>query len=83
VVVVVLIPIAFFVPAVFVFIPPFLVLAPAALACVVQFAALVIGPPTVAPVSSDGLMKFVFVVNDPTLAVLYGFGPQRCWTCEK
>lgn len=76
-VVVVLIPIAFFVPAVFVLIPPFLVLAPAALASVVQFAALVIGPPTVAPVSSDGLMKFVFGVSDPALAVLYALGPQR------
>jgi hypothetical protein len=54
-----------------------LVLAPAALARVVQFAALVIGTPTVAPVSSDSLMKFVLGVNDPALTVLYALGPQR------
>ena len=72
-VVVVLVPIAVLVPAVFVFIPPFMPLTPATLPRIVQFPALVIRHHAVRSVSSDCLVEFMFCVNNPALTSVEGF----------
>jgi hypothetical protein len=68
VVVVVLVPIAFRVPAVLVFIPPLMPLTPATLAHIVQFTTLVVRLPAIASVSFHCLVEIMFCVRDPTLA---------------
>jgi hypothetical protein len=66
-VVVVLVPIAFLVPAVLVFIPPLMPLTPATLPRVVQFTTLVICPFAVASVFHDRLVEFMFCMNNSAL----------------
>ena len=80
VIVVVLVPIVLGAPAVLVFIPPAMLLAPATLASFVQFATLVIGLPAVAAMFLDGLVEFVVGVSDSTLTAVDVFGvkPRRC-----
>jgi hypothetical protein len=65
--VVVLVPIALGVPAMLVFIPPAVPLAPATLAFVVQFTTLVICLSAVASVFLDCLVEFMFCVSDSAL----------------
>jgi len=72
-VVVVLIPIAFFVPTALMFIPPLPPLSPATLPCIVQFPALVVCHHAVRAVSSDCLVEFMFCVSDPALTSVEGF----------
>ena len=67
---VVLVPVAFGAPAVLVFIPPAMLLAPATLARCVQFATLVVGLPAVASMSLDGLVECMLGVNDSALAAV-------------
>jgi hypothetical protein len=78
--VVVLVPIAFRVPAVLVFIPPPMPLTPATLPLVVQFTTLVICLSAVASVFLDCLVEFMFCVSDPTLTSVEVFclKAQRC-----
>jgi hypothetical protein len=66
-VVVVLVPIAFVVPAALVFIPPLMPLTPATLPHAVQFTTLVICPLAVASVFLDCLVEFVLCVSDSAL----------------
>ncbi len=65
---IVLVPIVFGVPAMFVFIPPLMALAPTSFAGLVQFAALVIGLTAVASVTHNGLVQLMLSVNDTPLA---------------
>ena len=67
-VVVVLVPIAFLVPAVFMFIPPLMPFAPAMLPRGMQFATLVICASAIAPVFVDSLVELMFCVDDSALA---------------
>ena len=69
-VVVVLVPVAFGVPAVLVLIPPAMLFTPATLPRFVQFTTLVVGLRAVPSVSLDGLVEFVLGVNDSALAVV-------------
>jgi hypothetical protein len=64
----VFVPIAVGVPAVFMFIPPAMLLAPATLARRMQLPALVIGLATVASVMFNGFVQFMLLVGDPALA---------------
>jgi hypothetical protein len=79
-VVVVLVPVAFGVPAVVVFVPPAMLLTPATLAGLVEFVTAVIGLTAVASVVLDGLVEFVFGVSDAALAAVDGLGvkPGHC-----
>jgi hypothetical protein len=70
VIVVVLVPIVFGAPAVLVFVPPAMLLAPATLASFVQFATLVIGLPAMAAMFLDGLVEFMVGVSDSTLTAV-------------
>src|SRR5690349_8239273 len=72
-VVIVLIPIAFFVPTTLMFIPPLPPLSPATLPGIVQFPALVVCHHAVRSVSSDCLVEFMFCVSDPALTSVEGF----------
>jgi hypothetical protein len=67
-IVIVLVPIAFGVPAMFVFIPPAVLLAPASFAHCLQLTTFVIGALAVASVFFNGAVKFMLFVNDPALA---------------
>ena len=69
-VVVMLVPIAFGAPAVFVLIPPAVLLAPATFSRIAQFTALVICLPAVATMPLDGLVEFMLGVGDPALAAV-------------
>ena len=71
---VVLVPITLGAPAVFVFVPPPVILAPAALARFVQFMALVVCLRAVASMFFDGLVKFMVGVSDPALTALVVVG---------
>jgi hypothetical protein len=71
---VVLVPIAFLVPAALMFTPPLMPLTPATLSCIVQFPTLVICNHAVRSESSDCLVEFMFCVNDPALTSVEGFG---------
>jgi hypothetical protein len=71
--VIVLVPIAFRVPAVLVFIPPPVSLAPATLARRVEFVTLVIGSFAVASVSLDRTMQLMLLVDDPALTSIHIF----------
>ena len=70
---VVLVPIAFLVPAVLVFIPPPMALPPATFPRIVQFTTLVICQHAVRSVSLDCLVEFVFCVSDLALTSAEGF----------
>ena len=67
-VVIVLIPITFLAPAVLVFIPPLVPLAPATLPRRVQFTTLVICLSAIAPVFFDCFVEFMLRADDPALA---------------
>jgi zinc transporter ZupT len=75
-VVIVFIPVAVGVPAVFVFVPPAVLFAPAAFAGCVQFVAFVIGLTAVASMALDGAMEFMFLVGDAALAAVDFVGVQ-------
>jgi hypothetical protein len=66
--VVAVVPIAFCAPAVLVFIPPSLTLAPATLACFVQFPAFVIRLPTPTSVFLHCFVEFVLRMLNSSLA---------------
>jgi len=80
--VVVLVPIAVGVPAVVVFIPPAMLLAPATLARFVQFTALVICLLAVVSMFLDRLVEFMLRVNDPALTPVNVFG-VKSWRCAE
>ena len=82
-VVVVFIPVAIGVPAVLVFSPPAMLLAPAAFADCMEFAALMIGLPAVPPVALDGAVEFMFLVGYAALAAVDFVGVQRWRRGEK
>jgi hypothetical protein len=65
--VVVLVPIAFCVPAVLVLIPPPMALTPATLTDLAQFTTLVICAPAVTPMLLDCIVEFMFRMSYPTL----------------
>jgi hypothetical protein len=85
-VVIVLVPVAFGVPAVLVLVPPLVTLAPAALARFAQFVALAIGFGAVAAMFFDGFVQFVLGMSHAALASVIVFGvklwdggeQQRC-----
>jgi hypothetical protein len=81
-VVVVLVPIAVGVPAVFVFIPPAMPLAPATLSRRAQFTTLVICLFAVASMFLDGLVKFMLGVNDSALTTVDVFR-VKSWHCAE
>jgi hypothetical protein len=85
--VIVLVPIALGVPAVLVFVPPLMALAPASLARNVQFAALVISLPAAASMVFNSFVQVVFGVSNALLAAVgifcvkarrYGKKENRC-----
>jgi len=80
VIVVVLVPIALRVPAVFVFIPPPVTFTPATLSRLVQFTALVVCLSAVASMFLDGFVEFMIGMSDPALAavVVFGVKPRYC-----
>ena len=86
---VVFVPIAFLVPAVVVFIPPLMALAPAVFPCRVQFTTLVICLSAVAPVFFDCFVELMLRVNDPALASvdIFRLKARQCQakqsSCEK
>ncbi len=67
---IVLVPIAVFVPAVLVFIPPLMPLAPATLPRLVQFTTLVICLFAVASVFLDCFVEFMLGVSDSALTMV-------------
>jgi len=75
--VIVVVPIAFCVPAVLVFIPPPVSLAPATLAGRVEFVTLVICSFAVASVSFDRTMQLVLLVDDAALTSIHIFRLKR------
>ena len=79
-IVVVLVPVAVSVPAVFVFIPPAVTFTPATLPGLVQFTALVVCLSAVASMFLDGLVEFMVGMRDPALAAVDVFGvkPRHC-----
>lgn len=72
-VVVVVVPITFRVPAVLVLLPPLMPLTPATLPRIVQFTTLVICLFAVASVSFNCLVEFVFCVSDSALTSVHVF----------
>jgi hypothetical protein len=78
--VVALVPVVLGAPAMLVFIPPAMLLAPAMLARFVQLAPLMIRLPAVASMSLDGLVEFMVGVRDPALTPVDVFGvkSRRC-----
>ena len=78
-IVVVFVPVALGVPAVFVFVPPAMLFAPAAFADLMEFAALMIGLTAVASMALDGAVEFMFLVGDAVLAAVdfVGVQPRR------
>jgi hypothetical protein len=75
-----LVPVVLGAPAVVVFVPPAMLLAPATLARFVKFAALVLRLAAVASMFLDGLVEFVVRMRDPALTAVDVFGvkPRRC-----
>jgi hypothetical protein len=72
--VIVLVPITVFVPAVLVFIPPLMPLAPATLPRLVQFTTFVICLFAVASVFLDCFVEFMLGVSDSALTAVLVFG---------
>ena len=64
------VPIAFVVPTMLVFIPPTMMFAPALFACFTQLAAFVIGLTAAASMMFDRFVQIVFGMPDPALAPL-------------
>jgi hypothetical protein len=75
-VVIVLIPIAFLVPAMLVFLPPLMPLTPATLPRIVQFTTLVICLSAVASVSLDCLVEFMVCMSYPALTSVESLCPK-------
>lgn len=69
-VVIALVPVAFGAPAMFMFIPPSMLLTPATLARFVQFPPFVLSLPAVASVPFNGLVKFMLGVLNSSLAAV-------------
>jgi hypothetical protein len=80
--VVVLVPIAFLVPAVLVFIPPLMPLTPATLPRVVQFTTLVICLFAVASMFLDCLVEFMIRMSDSALTPVEVFC-VKSWHCSE
>lgn len=79
-----LVPIVVGVPAVVVFIPPAMLLAPATLSRFVQFTALAICLLAVASMFLDCLVEFMLRVGDPALTPVDVFGVKSWrWAEEK
>jgi hypothetical protein len=83
-IVVVIIPIAFGMPAVAVFVPPTMPLIPAAFARLVQIVARTIGLPAVPAVMLHGLVESVVRFGDTPLASIVAFGgcPRGSGECQ-
>ncbi len=77
---IVLVPIAHLVPAVLVFIPPLVTLAPATLPRLVQFAALVVCLLAPASMTIDGFVQFMLRMHDTALAPVGTFR-MKAWHC--
>ena len=79
-IVVVFVPIVFGAPAMLVFIPPPVLLAPATFAGFVQLAALMISLSAVASVLLDGLVKLMLGMLDAPLASvgIFGMSTRHC-----
>jgi hypothetical protein len=77
-VVIVFVPVALRAPAMLVLVPPLMTLSPAALASLMQFAALVICLGAVSPVFLDGLVQLMLGVSHPPLASIVIFG-LKAW----
>ena len=75
-----LVPVVFGAPAVLVFIPPAMLLAPATLARFVKFTALVLCLAAVTSMFLDGLVEFMVGARDPALTPVDVFGvkSRRC-----
>lgn len=73
-IVVVLVPVALGMPAVFVFVPPPVIFTPAVLARFVELCALAFGLNAVASMPFNSLVKFMIGVRDPALAAPVVFG---------
>jgi hypothetical protein len=82
-VVIVLVPIALGVPAVFVLIPPPVTFTPATLPSRVQFTTLVVCFGAMASMFLDGLVEFMLRVNDPALTPVLVFGVESRYCGEK
>jgi hypothetical protein len=82
-VVVVLVPISIRAPAVFVFVPPPMLFAPATLARLMQLPPFVVGLPAMASVALNRLVQFVFGVFNATLAAVHIFCVQARRNAEK
>lgn len=80
-IVIVVVPIAFSTPAMFVFIPPAVAMVPAIAACSGQFGAVLCGLGTVPAVMFDGFMELVIGASDAFLAVIFCAQRGRC--CKK
>jgi hypothetical protein len=70
-----IVPVVFLVPTVFVFVPPAVVLAPAAFTGFAQFATLMVCLTTIAPVVFDRFVQIVLGVLDPALAMFVNVLP--------
>ncbi|PYU01367.1 MAG: hypothetical protein DMG38_03630 [Acidobacteria bacterium] len=87
-VVIVVVPVAIGVPAVGVFLPPTMMLVPAALARFMQFVTSVTGLPAVPAMMLDGFVQFVVGLDDAPLTtsvvvVVVSEGPGRGRECEQ
>jgi hypothetical protein len=84
-----LVPIVFRPPAVFVLIPPAVLLAPATFSRRVQFTTFVIGLPAVASMALDGLVEIMLGMSHPALAavdvfrVKAGSGSKEKGCCQQ
>ena len=78
-----LVPIALGAPAMLVFVPPLMTLAPATLPSCVQLAAFVVCLGAVASMFLDSLVEVMLGASYPALAAVVGFGVKRGDCCEK
>jgi hypothetical protein len=69
-----IVPVLLVVPALLIFVPPLVMLVPAAFPGFLQFMTGVIGLRTVRTVMVDGIVQFVIGVDDAVLALLLAFG---------
>lgn len=84
VIVIVVIPIPFRMPAMLVFIPPSMIGVPATLACFPQFTTGVVGLWALVTVTRHGLVEFMVSVRNAALAiVVVGAQKRRCGEHEK
>src|SRR5579864_4234951 len=73
-VVIAVVPVVFFMPAMIVLIPPAMMFAPAPFARLVQFATLAVGLAAVAAVVLNGFMQFMIRMRNAPLAALHALG---------